>query len=196
MAQRRGPAWVIIVTGPPCGGKSRLAAVLAERLCLPLVTKDAIKERLFDTLGWGGAERSDALNRASVALMLDTARLLFATGHPFILESNLRQDRDGEPYAELLGEYGTQAIQVHCTAAAEVLIERFQRRWEAGQRHPGHADDDAGMAIAAKIRAGTYGPLALPGVLLQIDTSGGFADEDALTAQVQRHIDTIEMAAQ
>lgn len=190
-----GPRWIIIVTGPPCGGKSWLASALAERLHLPLLTKDAIKERLFETLGWGGVERSAAYNRASVALLLDSTRLLIATGRPFIIESNLRPDRDGAPYAALLREHGTQAIQIHCGATPEVLIERFQRRWEAGQRHPGHADDAAGADIADKIRAGIYGPLDLPGVLLSVDTTTGFADQDALLAEVQRHIEAIEGAA-
>ena len=188
----QGPQWIIIVTGPPCGGKSRLAAMLARRLGLPLLTKDAIKERLFDTLGWGGAERSDAYNRASVALLLDMARLLLSTGRPFLLESNLRSDRDGAPYAALLSEAGTQAIQIHCSAAPEVLIERFQRRWAAGLRHPGHADDGAEAVIADKIRAGVYALLALPGALLSVDTGAGLVDEDALIAQVRQHIRTIE----
>ncbi|MEN6479531.1 MAG: ATP-binding protein [Anaerolineales bacterium] len=183
------------MTGPPCSGKSWLASALAERLDLPLLTKDAIKERLFETLGWGGAERSAAYNRASVALLLDSARLLIATGRPFILESNLRPDRDSAAYAALLCEHGTQAIQIHCSAPPEVLIERFQRRWEAGQRHPGHADDSAGASIADKIRAGIYGPLDLPGVLLSVDTAAGFAEQDTLLAEVQRHIEAIERAA-
>ena len=71
MAQRRGPAWVIIVTGPPCGGKSRLAAVLAERLCLPLVTKDEAKELKVMLLGV-----EERLGKLEAKMLLDTGQNL------------------------------------------------------------------------------------------------------------------------
>ncbi|MBE8523062.1 AAA family ATPase [Amycolatopsis sp. H6(2020)] len=44
---------VIVVSGPPAVGKSTLARELATRLTLPLLSRDAIKEALFDTLGYG-----------------------------------------------------------------------------------------------------------------------------------------------
>lgn len=43
---------LILVSGPPASGKSYLARLFAERLTLPLYSRDAIKETLFDTLGW------------------------------------------------------------------------------------------------------------------------------------------------
>lgn len=195
MVTSRGAAWIIIVDGPPCSGKSRVAAALGRRLGLPLLTKDALKERLFETLGWGDAERADDLNRAANALLLDVARLLLATGRPFVLESNLRPDRDGAVYAELQQQWGFEAIQLHCSAAPELLIERFRRRWAAGLRHPGHADDRTEAAVAERIRAGVYGPLALRGPLMRVDTSdAGYVNVERLAASALRQAQAIEGA--
>lgn len=49
--------WAVIVNGPPGSGKSTLAGPLAERLGVPLLAKDAVKETLLDTLGY--ADRAD-----------------------------------------------------------------------------------------------------------------------------------------
>ncbi len=44
---------LVLVTGAPGSGKTTLAMPLARHLGLPLITKDTIKEALFDTLGTG-----------------------------------------------------------------------------------------------------------------------------------------------
>jgi len=192
MSPSRGPTWIILVDGPPCGGKSRVAAALGQRLNLPLLTKDAIKERLFETLGWGDVERAYEFNRAANALLFDITKLLLATGQPFVLESNLRPERDGEVYAELQAQWGFEAIQIHCSAAPELLIERFRRRWGAGLRHPGHADDRTEATVAERIRAGAYGPLALRGPLMRVDTSGpAYVDVERLAISVMRQAQVI-----
>src|SRR5262249_58176789 len=59
------PPLLVVVTGPPASGKSRLAEELAESLGLPLVTKDGIKETLFDTLGPGDQAWSSGLVEAA-----------------------------------------------------------------------------------------------------------------------------------
>ena len=42
----------ILVCGLPATGKSTMAAYLSKQLGIPMFSKDAIKERLFDTLGF------------------------------------------------------------------------------------------------------------------------------------------------
>ena len=42
---------LIIINGAPCTGKTTLGRKLAKQLCLPFLSKDGIKEVLFDTLG-------------------------------------------------------------------------------------------------------------------------------------------------
>ena len=45
-------AWLIIIWGLPCTGKTTLGPWLAKELGLPFVHKDGIKESLFESLGW------------------------------------------------------------------------------------------------------------------------------------------------
>ena len=52
---------LVVVAGPPGTGKTTLAAKIAEDFRLPLITKDGIKESLFDSLGTGDREWSRKL---------------------------------------------------------------------------------------------------------------------------------------
>lgn len=44
--------YCILVAGAPATGKGRMAQELSQRLGLPWLSKDAIKEKLYDTVGF------------------------------------------------------------------------------------------------------------------------------------------------
>ena len=44
--------FIIVISGLPGSGKSHLAEYIAEKLKLPMICKDSIKEVLFDTIGF------------------------------------------------------------------------------------------------------------------------------------------------
>ena len=62
----------ILVSGLPATGKSTMAAYLSKQLGIPVFSKDAIKERLFDTLGFSSREEKV---RLGVAAMGNPVRL-------------------------------------------------------------------------------------------------------------------------
>ena len=78
---------LIVVSGAPGTGKSTLANRLAEQFALPCLTKDDIKERLFDTLGWSDRAWSQRLGAASNELLLHMAQQMMITQTHFILEN-------------------------------------------------------------------------------------------------------------
>ncbi len=131
---------LIIISGPSCSGKSSLAAFLTKRLGIPLFSKDDLKAVLFDTLGTKDREWSKLIGRASIAMKYFILKSLLASHHSVILESNFKPEYDRETIKALIDRHGPETIEIHCYADEAVLLERFIRRSESGERHPGHAD--------------------------------------------------------
>ncbi len=161
---------LIIVTGPPASGKSSIARRIAARYRLPNVNKDGIKETLFDTLGWRNRRLSPRLNQATRSLLFYFADVLLAAGQPLVLESNFRPARDEQAFRRLAEKHPFRPLQVHCDAPVEYLVRRFHSRWQAGRRHPGHADDLTAGEVTQDIRSGQFGPLDIGGTLIQLNT--------------------------
>lgn len=165
------PPALLIVTGHPATGKTTLARALAAELKLPLFSKDALKESLFDTLGWRDREWSRQIGVAAIALLYAAAEALLAAGMPLIVESNFRADLDTERMTALRARSPFRPAQVRCVASGGVMAERYLRRIAAGERHPGHCEqpDEASAALMRSL--GPIEPLALGGELLMVDTT-------------------------
>lgn len=160
--------WIVLVTGPPAGGKSSLARPLARRLGMPLVGKDELKEVLFDTLGWGDRESSRTLSDASYEVIYHLVNVEVAAGRSLMVEANFREDA-----ATRLNEIATlhpfRAVRVHCFAERGVLLERLRNRAEQGVRHPGHLDAELWQEAVSLIDGGAL--LEVDGPLIEVDTT-------------------------
>lgn len=168
--------WVVIVNGPPGSGKSTLAGPLAERLGVPLLAKDAVKETLLDALGYADRAESRRIGAASGEILWT---LLRGCPSGAVVESWLAPAlrdvvRAGLARAEIEPD---RAVEVWCDCAPEVAL----RRYAARQRHPGHFDtallDDLPEVLA------TAEPLAL-GPVLRVPSEQP-VDLDALVARVR-----------
>jgi predicted kinase len=154
---------LVVVTGPPATGKTTLAQRLSRELGLPLVAKDAIKERLYDTVGPGDREWSRRLGRATYALMFHWLAEELGAGRAAVVEANFTGQ--AVPFFAALPPY--RPLQLFCTAPREVVIERYAAR----SRHEGHLDD----VILEELRAGQHEdqwqPLPLAGELVELDAT-------------------------
>lgn len=140
--------YCILVTGIPASGKSTMARFLAERLSLPMFSKDHIKEILFDEVGFQSREEKVKLGIASMKIMYDTAEQMMKCGQPFVLENNFETiSKDG--LFALLERYSYQAITVRMTGDYEKIYERFIERNQSEERHRGHVVNDCYPEIAA-----------------------------------------------
>ena len=133
---------IIIVTGKPAAGKSTLANWLSKELKLPLVSKDPIREILFERLGWKDRPWAQLLGQASVDLMFYFAKTELETGNSIVLDNSFNPDMSNSRFQELKAEYQADSIQIVCNSDRETLFERFKTRAENSNRHPGHGDSD------------------------------------------------------
>jgi predicted kinase len=165
LSAQPGPARLLLLTGAPASGKTRLAAALATRRHACLCSKDEIKELLFDALGTGGADYSRRLSDASFALLFAFLPRLLRPGRLLLLEGNFRPGRHEAPIAQALGNQAAVLAQVCCRASAATRAARLAARAADPGRHPGHRD---ALADAAAPSGGGF--LDLPGPRWEFDS--------------------------
>src|SRR5262245_42353764 len=134
------PPLLIIISGPPCSGKTVLGDWLAHAFKLPLFHRDSFKELLFDSLGWSDLEWSQRLGGASYALLYHAAEALLRAERSVIVESNFDPHYDTQRLRDLAARHPFLPLQLRCMAEGAVLFERFKQRVASGKRHPGHLD--------------------------------------------------------
>jgi len=175
----------VIVTGLPCTGKTTLAQKIAARFRLPLLTKDMIKETLFDTLGWQDRAWSRKLSAASVALLYQLLEVQLQAGRSCIVESNFVSELATPQFRTLQSCYAFTPFQILCVADGETLFARFVQRAESGQRHPGHVDTTTYDEFRESLRRGQVAPLDIGGPLIEVDTTDFAAlDDEAIFARI------------
>lgn len=156
---RTSPPFVV-VSGLAASGKTAVAQPLAQALGVQLISKDVIKEALFDALGFGGLAWSKTLSRAADAAMVRAAQDLDAA----VLDNFWYADTVDELLAPLPGPI----VEVFCRCDPDVAFERFRHR----DRHPGHADHELDPKLARTWffdRAHKL-PLQTLGPVVEVDT--------------------------
>lgn len=133
--------YCILVTGIPAAGKSTMAEALAERLKLPVISKDAVKELLFDHVGFQSRAEKVKLGIASMEIMYYTAGQLMKAGQPFVLENNFEHSSE-HGIKVLLEKYQYPALTITLTGDYRVIYQRFLERDASPDRHRGHVVND------------------------------------------------------
>lgn len=168
---------LILVSGLPCTGKTTLARKISEHLTLPLISRDDIKETLFDSLGWTNREWSRKLGSASYDLLYYFIETLLNTGVSLVVESNFQPQFANSKFLSLRNKYCFDLFQIYLLADSEILLQRFKFRAESGERHPGHVDRLNYEEFRNTLVASGYEPLAECDRLFKIDTTD-FASVD------------------
>lgn len=178
---------VLIVTGPPAGGKTTIARPLARALGLPFLSKDLFKESLFDSLGSSDREWSRRLGLASTRLLFRCAEALLEAGQSCALESNFYAQWDTTRLRDLQTRFECRFVQVVCFAETAVLVDRFTCRARSGDRHRGHADAFALDELIPRIVNERWDALDLDGPVIRVDTTRDLANVHKLIRDI-RHL--------
>lgn len=133
--------YCILITGIPASGKSSMADFLTEKLRLPVISKDRIKELMYDVIGFQSREEKVKLGVAGMNIMYYMAEQLMRCRQPFILENNFENiSRDG--LLDILEKYSYKAITITLTGDYEKIYQRFLERNDSPERHRGHVVND------------------------------------------------------
>ncbi|HEX8681377.1 MAG TPA: ATP-binding protein [Ardenticatenaceae bacterium] len=165
-----GNVLLVLISGLPCTGKTRLGKRLADDLRLPFVNKDGIKETLFDAMGWSDREWSKRLGGASYDLLFYFIECQLRAGRSLVAESNFYSDH-AQRLLELKQRYPFEPFQIECRTNGEVLLKRFKARSGSGERHPGHVDHLNLEEFTERLLQGRGDPIEIGGTHLVVDTT-------------------------
>jgi predicted kinase len=175
---------LVVITGAPGTGKTTLARCLSEWQDLPLISKDGIKEVLFDALGWSDRAWSKRLSTASLDLMFHFMAAELCAGRSLIAESNFDCELDTARFLTLKQRHAFVAFQIVCRADPDVLTTRYARRAQIAERHRGHVDHLLVKEMDPIALLRKHGPLEIGGFLVEVDTTQTGAVDCASLSQI------------
>lgn len=176
---------LIIISGPPCAGKTTLAQKLFQRYRIPYFTKDQFKESLFDSIGWKDRKQSKKLGIAAYDMLYMVVETLLSVGQSCIIESNFKPEFDNTIFQQMQKKYTPHTVQIQVQCDGEVLLERFSQRAHSGERHPGHVDTHNLDEFKPLLLKGKHEELDIEGDIIHVDTTDfEKVDYDSIYAKV------------
>jgi predicted kinase len=163
---------VALVSGAPGSGKSTLAHPLAAQLDAALLSKDRIKETLYDALN--GSPADLAFSRQIGGAAMHVLWTVAATCPRVVLEANFRPNSNYE--RQRIADLGATVVEVHCRCPSEEAGRRFRER--AAAQHPAHplsslspdalAEYDRPIGMGPVIEVDTTRPVNIDAIVEQV----------------------------
>lgn len=176
---------LVIINGIPGTGKTTIAKPLANQLGFPLISKDTIKELLFDTLGVGDREWSKMLGKASIKFLYNLADELLSKGNSIVIESAFEHVFAAPVIQKYIDEYKPEVYEIYCITEKNIRRKRFEDRNKSGERHAGHLDHVNYLSENDPEPLKRYSPIAL-GELMKIDTTHLQVDINSLVKWIEK----------
>jgi predicted kinase len=174
---------IVLVSGAPGSGKSTLAHRLSVLTGISLLSKDVIKEALWDALAptAGDLDWSRRLGGAAMEVLWALA----AFSPRVILEANFRPHSEYER-AKMV-ELSDRIVEVYCWCPPDVASERYARRAAEPTHHPAHVTPQLDPLLLAEFDQ----PIGL-GTLIQVETTRP-VDADVVAKTVLAALDQFSL---
>ncbi len=177
----------LVICGPSASGKSTLAAELARRSGLPLISSDSVRK---SAAGLAASERaapehySEQFTRLTYALLAEEARSALQRERGVIVDATCRTREDRLLLAQGLSHPGLRSLTVHCTVPLGLALERAARR----MRDAGRVSDATPEIVAEQHRSFEELDELDPATLLELDAARPL---DAQVAAVSGAVDRL-----
>ena len=191
------PAWrpiskppLVIVSGAPASGKTTLSRLLADRLPLPLLAKDRLRQIFGDAFNAETREESRRLIAPGFIVYSELISELLRSGVGVVAECNYHRGIS-EPELRPVAALGTPVI-VHCQVSRELSVRRFIERHQLAlpeRRYGFDGDRIAGLERGIPQDAWELAePVEIGAPVLRVDTTDGYnPDLDGIVAWVRAH---------
>ena len=155
---------IVIVSGAPGTGKTRLAHDLAAAIGCPAICRDEVKEGMVHAHGAGfAAAPGDELTQRTFRVFFDALRVLVEGGATVVAEAAF-QDRAWRTGLEPLRSIADLRV-IHCDVADDVARRRRADR----PPRPAHADADPAVVLPSGFQR-----ITLEVASLAVDTTDGY----------------------
>lgn len=159
---------LIVIQGAPGVGKTTILEGLRQKLDLPMLGKDEVKEFLFDTLPQKDRDFSRLQGGTSFEMLYAFARIFLRSGRSVVIEGAFMTEFARPALLAMLKETGARYLEVFCFVDETVRQSRFDARVKNGKRHPAHLDGETGAEQPRP--SSPYGTIGL-GDVITVDTS-------------------------
>lgn len=132
---------IIIIAGMPASGKSTVAAKISKAFGYPILEKDAIKEELFDTIGFTNYAEKRRHDVAATAVLLRCTDALLQGGSSFICVNNFRPEVQNQ-LQEIIHKHNCRCVTVFFGGDGDAFYQRYVERDQKHLRHLGHVLQD------------------------------------------------------
>ncbi len=169
---------LVIIRGPPATGKTTIAKKISKKFNRPLLSKDDIKETLFDKIGIKDTNWSQKLGNASYQILYKFSEQLIKAKIPHIIEAPF-MGKETEKYFKNLKKKNKELsiVEIILSSDKQILFKRMKKRAKTKQRHPGHFLDYTIKKHDLKTLVNKYPSLNLGKNKVFINTSK-FTDKD------------------
>lgn len=166
--------YLIIVTGRPGAGKTTLAEKLSREWCLPMISRDRLKEGFVHTVGLPADRLPDDTNLTVTRTFFNTLHFLLDRNISVIAEAAFQHPVWESFLADLIPKACT--VVVICRVDGQTALDRFLERGLRDESRE-HFHGDKGVKMVRQgltPTVGSYNEPHLDCPTFHVDTANGY----------------------